>query len=316
MGVSGVCTVAGCDRPVKVKSRELCSGHYSRWRTTGDVQADVPLREYHDSPTCSVEDCSKAVAAKGFCQAHYKRWKTHSDPLGARVYPTRDTCHIDGCENPSQARGLCKTHWKRWKDHGDPLWDPPVTPKPRTGQCEIEGCERPVSNIGMCTRHANSYRMYGDPLVSRRRRRYNDEIETICTVDGCERPHKKAGYCGAHYVSIVRNGYLSRARKYTILEKFMRRLYESHCTWCGKRGDIHADHVIPLARGGTHCEGNLQPLCADCNKRKNDRLMIEWKWAIRKDAELAAAGIEVSTRRESALRPIRRVQRRVWGARE
>jgi len=280
------CIVSGCSLPVKVKSRGLCSGHYSRWRVTGDVEADKPLRQFHTSETCAVDDCVNPPAAKSYCQAHYKRFITHGDPLGARVYNVRGECQIGDCEETAQAHGLCKSHWAKWKRHDDPYYEPEVAPKPRTGTCEIDGCDRPVVRIGMCTRHSNSHYKYGNPLVSRRRRRFDDEIETICRLDGCELPHVKGGYCGKHYVSVVRYGYLKRSRTHIILERFMRRLYESPCTWCGATNEIHADHVIPLARGGAHCEGNLQPLCADCNKRKNDRLMVEWKWAMRRDAAL------------------------------
>jgi hypothetical protein len=37
-----MCSVDGCSRPAL--ARGWCSGHYARWRRTGDVQAVVPLR--------------------------------------------------------------------------------------------------------------------------------------------------------------------------------------------------------------------------------------------------------------------------------
>lgn len=37
------CTVEGCDKPIL--ARDLCSTHYGRWRYTGDVQANVPVRQ-------------------------------------------------------------------------------------------------------------------------------------------------------------------------------------------------------------------------------------------------------------------------------
>ena len=37
------------------------------------------------------------------------------------------------------------------------------------------------------------------------------------------------------------------------------------------------DHVIPIARGGTHFEGNLVPCCRKCNGSKSDWLLIEWR---------------------------------------
>lgn len=42
------------------------------------------------------------------------------------------------------------------------------------------------------------------------------------------------------------------------------------CAICGAAEDLTADHVVPLARGGTH-EGERQVLCRACNSRKRDR---------------------------------------------
>lgn len=38
----------------------------------------------------------------------------------------------------------------------------------------------------------------------------------------------------------------------------------------------HVDHVIPLAKGGEHCDGNVQLLCPTCNKRKATRSLFEF----------------------------------------
>lgn len=52
-------------------------------------------------------------------------------------------------------------------------------------------------------------------------------------------------------------------------------LYSSPCTYCGAPAE-HADHYIPLAKGGLHCRENLIPACAPCNTSKSDRDPIEW----------------------------------------
>lgn len=75
--------------------------------------------------------------------------------------------------------------------------------------------------------------------------------------------------------AILENG------RYEITEKFLRRLYESPCAFCGSRNRIEMDHVIPVSRGGYHGEGNLQPLCKACNAAKRDKLMIEFKIYLR-----------------------------------
>jgi len=46
-------------------------------------------------------------------------------------------------------------------------------------------------------------------------------------------------------------------------------LYDNHCCYPGcKNTDLHADHVIPLVKGGTSDIGNIQPLCAYHNMSK------------------------------------------------
>lgn len=46
--------------------------------------------------------------------------------------------------------------------------------------------------------------------------------------------------------------------------------YGHRCVRCGRRGRLTIDHRIPLSRGGTDDEENLQPMCRGCNNRKGD----------------------------------------------
>lgn len=50
------------------------------------------------------------------------------------------------------------------------------------------------------------------------------------------------------------------------------------CKYCGVALDdsYHIDHVIPLARGGTHERSNLVLSCAPCNLSKNRSTIEEW----------------------------------------
>ncbi len=40
--------------------------------------------------------------------------------------------------------------------------------------------------------------------------------------------------------------------------------------------NVHFDHVIPLAKGGSHTVGNICTACADCNLSKNDKMPSRW----------------------------------------
>jgi 5-methylcytosine-specific restriction endonuclease McrA len=49
------------------------------------------------------------------------------------------------------------------------------------------------------------------------------------------------------------------------------------CHWCGTKLEaITIDHVIPIARGGSHTPDNLVAACARCNSSKRERLPQEW----------------------------------------
>lgn len=48
----------------------------------------------------------------------------------------------------------------------------------------------------------------------------------------------------------------------------LKALYGGYCLRCGIRESLSADHVIPLAAGGSNDITNIQPLCLNCNRRK------------------------------------------------
>lgn len=51
-------------------------------------------------------------------------------------------------------------------------------------------------------------------------------------------------------------------------------LYDHRCLCCGRQEpeiQLTPDHVTPLSRGGSNSIDNIQPLCLDCNLRKNAR---------------------------------------------
>lgn len=42
---------------------------------------------------------------------------------------------------------------------------------------------------------------------------------------------------------------------------------------------VAIDHVVPLARGGTHTADNLRVACKSCNSRKHKKLLAELNWS-------------------------------------
>ncbi len=64
---------------------------------------------------------------------------------------------------------------------------------------------------------------------------------------------------------------------YLILNKELRKVYNSPCFQCGSMKDQSLDHIIPISRGGSHSVGNIMTLCLPCNKSKNAKLLVEWR---------------------------------------
>jgi hypothetical protein len=42
------------------------------------------------------------------------------------------------------------------------------------------------------------------------------------------------------------------------------------CVKCNNDQDLEFDHIIPLSKGGSNTERNIQLLCSQCNKKKSD----------------------------------------------
>lgn len=74
-----------------------------------------------------------------------------------------------------------------------------------------------------------------------------------------------------------RRARLAGAKTYLVTPKEMKALYQQNCFFCGSNKDINIDHIIPLARNGTHGIGNLMPLCDNCNSTKYNKTIMEWR---------------------------------------
>jgi len=64
---------------------------------------------------------------------------------------------------------------------------------------------------------------------------------------------------------------------FKVTSKDLAKMYGKPCVYCGERDNIQIDHVIPIAKGGVHGIGNLQPLCKVCNSKKSDKYMMQFK---------------------------------------
>jgi 5-methylcytosine-specific restriction endonuclease McrA len=77
-------------------------------------------------------------------------------------------------------------------------------------------------------------------------------------------------------------GLLRRARLkangiYRVTRQEILALRSRPCFYCGSKGKVVIDHVIPVVRGGRHSIGNFVPACVGCNARKKDKYIMEWR---------------------------------------
>jgi 5-methylcytosine-specific restriction endonuclease McrA len=239
------------------------------------------------------------------CQRCYWRWKTHGS-TGQRYYtcpknhvlspdnivmvrgqrrcaaclaakPPPGPCVIASCPDPEIARGWCRKHYLRWWRTGTTDDPPPFTPKP----CGHPGCPVPAVKLGLCVKHHARWKARGtteDPPPR----------PAHCLITGCGLPPRSRGWCKKHYKQLTGQGAAHEMRRYALKRGSQAEpvSYEAviaaHgmvCHLCKlaipSRADLQIDHVVPLARGGSHAYGNLRPTHGLCNRRKHAKLMSE-----------------------------------------
>jgi len=113
-----------------------------------------------------------------------------------------------------------------------------------------------------------------------RKRRLNN-AERVRALGKITNDRYKANNPEARKISVSKSQHKRRAQKqangiYKVSNDFYAQLYLSPCVGCGTVKNITADHIVPISRGGTESETNLQPLCGSCNSSKGNKLMSEW----------------------------------------
>lgn len=90
----GPCTVDGCETRQHVLKHGLCLRHCHRMRSWGTTDDPEPAEMMG---SCSVDDCTGAVKARGWCGMHLHRWyKWGTTELPERARSTHRVCrHCD-----------------------------------------------------------------------------------------------------------------------------------------------------------------------------------------------------------------------------
>jgi len=138
---------------------------------------------------------------------------------------------------------------------------------------------------------AKAYQEAHKAEISARQRRYRQENagrvrarnQAYREANLKEVTEYRRGYHKANPEASVTAAHKRRVHKvgnksFVVTTKEMKRIWNSACVYCGATENINADHVVPIAKGGSHGIGNLQPLCKSCNSSKGASLYVVFKY--------------------------------------
>ncbi|MGR3486234.1 MAG: HNH endonuclease [Paracoccaceae bacterium] len=98
--------------------------------------------------------------------------------------------------------------------------------------------------------------------------RFLDRVDVVAEYD--EQVHSQSMAIRIPSVVVLRD-YVRPMKRvaFTRFNLFLRDGFE--CQYCGAKGDLTFDHVVPRARGGRTSWENVVAACARCNLRKGSR---------------------------------------------
>lgn len=103
-------------------------------------------------------------------------------------------------------------------------------------------------------------------------------VNSFLRVPGFAEALRDVDWLRDHDGVLMLNGFcsVSTARKSLGKEVRRRVLEGASCAACGVTEDLVVDHVVPVVRGGSCEEENLQALCDPCNRAKGRKTMEEF----------------------------------------
>jgi hypothetical protein len=165
------CKIEGCNRPVRVKARQLCLNHY----TSLIRDPNVPLLVKRPVALCSVPGCPNKNYAKALCQMHFMRMRqTGTTDLRPHA-PRQPAPCLAGCGRPAAALGWCKAHYTRNSTTGQ-VGGPDIRPQKLNGHVGYSMARRVLNEVrGFakehgcvdCTKTATGWTLRPDAWVYR-----------------------------------------------------------------------------------------------------------------------------------------------------
>ncbi|MFJ6993828.1 endonuclease VII domain-containing protein [Streptomyces sp. NPDC003090] len=102
------CTVEGCSRPVRVRSRGWCAMHYGRWQRHGDPGPAAAYRVHDGAATearrCEFPGCTRKYISKGLCASH--NWQRN---VGRELTALPDRRSVKPHDRNARGEKQCRT---------------------------------------------------------------------------------------------------------------------------------------------------------------------------------------------------------------
>lgn len=255
---------------------------------------------------CSYPGCGREQRRYGYCNSHSGRINRNGNlsrkclrcsneipiesGVGTRYCSDNclaGECSVDGCERTILAFDYCKPHYRRFKSTGHPLrkcagcegYIPATVPGRKrycSDQCKdtclAPGCSEISRDMGYCGRHGCTVRRYGTL----------PDLDFDCGICGKSVTrehvgvHQKVNRQTCDECTVLKNRDHQKYRRMIIASGY------ADCGICGDpidlglkwpdSGSLSIDHIVPITRGGTNREQNLQPAHAGCNMKKRNWL--------------------------------------------
>ena len=141
-----------------------------------------------------------------------------------------------------------------------------------TNKCKV--CKNEASRI----RYEKNGAKMREQMAAQRKEKYKHRIE----IERASRSRRKEFQRPLKNARQQIRNRLLEGKTFTLKSREIAKLYEKPCYNCGTLENLSIDHIVPLARGGSHSIGNLMTLCRKCNASKGKKLLIQWKMYLKK----------------------------------
>lgn len=238
-----------------------------------DAKYCSPACRNPDAKRCSHDDCERPALAKGVCGMHWnQQYRKRIKQLVACAVCGTETEKLTEHNRRSVCSDLCRRHLR----YGG--WPSCPIPEMHAAHGRWSNSLLPALRVGV-PRWLKAPMPTSSPL---RRRWYSGQCQRCSEWFVFDQPANR--YCSARCShGDSRDRRRARKREAFVAPVHRRRIFERdgwRCRLCGKKVKRDAvaphplapvlDHIIPLAKGGTHEPANVQCAHFLCNSRKSD----------------------------------------------